>query len=56
MYLTETRLSRNGVWCAEDNHNCYMTCAKEYLDSNFELSGYYTIYHVFHEIAPNFKY
>ena len=36
LYLTENRLSWNEMWHAADNHN-YMchTCAKEFLDSNF---------------------
>ena len=35
MYLTENRLSRNDMWCAEDNHN-YVSyiCADDFLDSN----------------------
>ena len=36
LYLTENQLSLNQMCCAADNHN-YMchTCAKEFLDSNF---------------------
>ena len=36
LYLTENRLSWNEMCCAADNHNyiCH-TCAKEFLDSNF---------------------
>ena len=34
--LTKICLSRNEIWCAEDNHY-YMSnmCAKEFSDSNF---------------------
>ena len=36
LYLTENWLSWNEICCAADNHNnmCH-TCAKEFLDSNF---------------------
>ena len=36
LYSTETRLGRNKMWCAEDNHSymCHI-CAKGFLDSNF---------------------
>ena len=36
LYLTENWLSWNKICCAADNHNnmCH-TCAKEFLDSNF---------------------
>ena len=42
LYLTENRLSWNEMFCASDNHN-YMchTCAKEFLNSSFELSSYW---------------
>ena len=42
--------------CAADNHN-YMchTCAKEFLDSNFNLAAIDKISN-FHKIAPNFTY
>ena len=34
---TENQLSKNEMWCAADNHNntCH-TCAKGFLDSNFD--------------------
>ena len=36
LYLTENRLGRNEIWCAEDNHSymCHI-CAKRFLNSNF---------------------
>ena len=44
------------MWCALDNHNnmCHI-CAKELLDSNFNLGVIYKI-SIFKEIAPNFTY
>ena len=56
LYLTENRLSWNEMFCAADNHNyiCH-TCAKECLDSNFNLEVIDKISN-FHEIAPNSTY
>ena len=44
------------MWFASDNHNniCHM-CAKELLDSNFNLADIYKL-SIFNEIAPNFPY
>ena len=56
MYLTENRLSWNGMCCAADNHN-YMchSCAKEFLDSNLNEAVNDKISN-FHEIAQNSTY
>ena len=54
--LTENRLSWNEMCCALDNHNkmCH-TCAKEFLDSNFNQAIIDKI-SSFHKIATNFTY
>ena len=36
--LTENRLDRNEIWCAEDNHSImYHIFAKQFSDSNFNM-------------------
>ena len=58
LYLTESCLSRNEMWCASDNLNnmCHI-CANELLDSNFNQAVIYKIsIFGFNEIAPNFTY
>ena len=56
LYLTENRLSRNEMWCAEGNHNymCHIF-AKAFLDSNFIQAVIDKISNL-KEIAPNFAY
>ena len=54
MYLSENRLGKNEIWCAENNHS-YMSrvCAKGFLDSNFNLAVIDKI-SFFQEIDPNY--
>ena len=54
--LTENRLSWNEMCCATDNHNyMFHTCAKEFLDSNFNKAVIDKISN-FHKIGPNSTY
>ena len=56
LYFTENRLSRNEIWCAEDNLSyMYHICAKGFLDLKFNYTVIDKI-SIFHEIAPNFTY
>ena len=43
------------MWFASDNNNMCHICAKELLDSNFNLAVINKI-SIFNEIAPNFTY
>ena len=56
LYLTESRLNRNEIWYAEDNHSyrCHI-CAKGFLDSSFNKAVIDKI-SIFHEIDQNFTY
>ena len=55
-YVTECRLSKNDMWCAADNHNdTYHTCAKGFLDLNFNQAVINKISN-FREIAQNFTF
>ena len=56
LYISESRLSGNEMWCEADNHNdmCHI-CAKELLYSNFNEAVIYKASN-FNELAPNFIY
>ena len=56
LYLTENRLGRNEIWCAEYYHSyvCHI-CAKGFLDLNFNEAVIDKI-SIFHEFASNFTY
>ena len=55
MYLTESRLSTNEMWCVADNYNYYMCyiCAKGVLDSKFSYAVIDKISN-FHDSCPKF--
>ena len=57
LYVTESQLRRDKIWCEADNHNnnmCHI-CAKELYDLNFNQAVIYKISN-FNEIAPNLTY